>query len=133
MNSLKLTVLLLAVNLFITCDINKNNTDQLSMTKNPLLTEWETPFGVPPFNAIKNKHYLPAIKEGINSHQKEIDVIVNNKEEPNFVNIIEAIELSGVSLKRARNVFNAVNAAHTNDTLKATAKEIAPLLASHRD
>ena len=29
---------------------------------NPLLVEWKTPFETPPFSAVKNNHFLPAIK-----------------------------------------------------------------------
>ena len=30
---------------------------------NPLLSEWKTPFGVPPFDQIKTEHFLPAFEE----------------------------------------------------------------------
>ena len=45
--------------------------------KNPLLKTWNTPFGVPPFEEIKNEHYMPALKKAIEIHEKEIDQIVN--------------------------------------------------------
>ena len=43
---------------------------------NPFFTEWTTPFGVPPFDDIKDEHYVPAIEEGIKQQQAEIDAIV---------------------------------------------------------
>ena len=39
---------------------------------NPFFTEWNTPFGVPPFDQIKTEHFLPAVMEGIQKHEKEI-------------------------------------------------------------
>ena len=39
---------------------------------NPLLENWDTPFGVPPFNRIESKHYLPAILAGMAEQKDEI-------------------------------------------------------------
>ncbi|MBN2354745.1 hypothetical protein JXO59_01460, partial [candidate division KSB1 bacterium] len=44
---------------------------------NPLLQDFDTPFGAPPFEQIKEAHYLPAIQEGIRQQKAEIDAIVN--------------------------------------------------------
>jgi len=103
------------------------------MEQNPLLTQWETPFGVPPFDEIDSEDYLPAIKAAVKKHEDEIKAIADNTDTATFQNSIEAFELSGKSLTRVRKVFYALNGAHTNDVLKKTAKEIAPLLAAHRD
>ena len=32
---------------------------------NPFFAEWDTPYGIPPFEKIQEKDYLPAVKEGI--------------------------------------------------------------------
>ena len=45
---------------------------------NPFFKEWSTPFGVPPFDEIKVEHYVPAVKEGIEQHNAEIEAIVVN-------------------------------------------------------
>ena len=42
---------------------------------NPFLTEWDTPYGIPPFDKIKVSDYIPAIKAGIEQQQAEIDAI----------------------------------------------------------
>ena len=62
---------------------------------NPLLAEWNTPFGVPPFGRIEASQYLPAIRAGMDENRKEIDAIVNNRRAPDFANTIEALEWSG--------------------------------------
>jgi peptidyl-dipeptidase Dcp len=100
---------------------------------NPLLAPWDTPFGVPPFDEIENDHYLPALRTGMSEQQAEIAAIVANPDAPTFANTIEALERSGKTLDRVSNVFFAVNAAHSNDTTRAVAKEIAPELSAHRD
>ncbi len=104
-----------------------------TMRENPLLAEWDTPFGVPPFDKIKNEDYVPAFKEAVAMHNKEIETIVNNEAPPTFKNTVEAIETSGKMLNRFANVFFAVNAANTNDVLKEANKVISPELTSHFD
>ena len=39
---------------------------------NPLLENWETPFGTPPFNLIEINHYRPATVEAIRIAAEEI-------------------------------------------------------------
>ncbi|MFK5889787.1 MAG: M3 family metallopeptidase [Flavobacteriaceae bacterium] len=106
---------------------------QKTQTKNPLLSEWHTPFGVPPFDIIKSADYLPAIRVGIKEHNTEIEAIVNNKKVPNFKNTIEALELSGTTLNKITRVFYAVRGANTDDTLNETGKTLAPELSKHWD
>ena len=103
------------------------------MTDNPLLSEWDTPFGVPPFDKIHNADYQPAFEAAMAMHKKEIEEIINNPEPPTFANTIEALERSGKMLGRVSRVFFAVHGAHTNDSLRAVAKEIAPKLSAHED
>jgi peptidyl-dipeptidase Dcp len=100
---------------------------------NPFSQEWDTPHGTPPFNAINLEHYLPAFREGIRAEKKEIDAIANNPDAPTFQNTIEALEGTGELLSRVQNVFYNMTSAHTNDSLQAIAKEVAPMLSQHRD
>ena len=66
-------------------------------TGNPLLKEWKTPLQTPPFNEIKNEHFMPAIQEGMRIEIAEVEEIINNSEKPTFKNTIEALEKSGYS------------------------------------
>jgi peptidyl-dipeptidase Dcp len=101
---------------------------------NPLLEEeWDTPFGVPPFDRIENEHYLEAFRTAMAKHDAEIDAIVNNPEPPTFANTIEAFERSGGMLSRVSRVFGAVDGANTNDTLQEIGRELAPERAAHGD
>ena len=125
-------LLLISIFLILSCD-KEDKKSEIVMHENPFLTEWNTPFGVPPFDKINSDDYLPAFKEAVKAHKNEVDVIINSKDKPTFKNTVEAIETSGKLLDKFANVFFAVNAAHTNDTLKEARKIISPELTAHRD
>jgi len=101
--------------------------------ENPLLKEFATPFNVPPFEKIKEEHFLPAIKIGIEEHKKEIEEISSNKEEPTFENTIELMEKSGKTLTRAYTTFSVLDGVMTNENMQNIAKEITPLISKHYD
>src|SRR5512139_4319014 len=75
------------------------------------------PFHAPDFANIKDSDYQPAIEQGIAIQLAEADAIANDPTEPSFANTIEALEKSGQMLTRVTNVFSALTAANTNDTL----------------
>jgi len=103
------------------------------LAANPLLEDWDTPFGVPPFDQIESQDYLPALRAGMQAHAAEIDAIAANAEAPSFENTIESLERSGDSLGSVRRVFNALDSAHSDDVIKETGKIVAPELAAHSD
>ncbi len=105
----------------------------LKQEENPLFSEFDTPFQVPPFDKIQEEHYLPAFKEGMEQQNMEIEAIVNNPETPTFENTIEAIESTGSLLGKVGRVFGVLNGSMTNDNMQTIAREIAPLRSKHRD
>lgn len=100
---------------------------------NPFFETYTAPFEVPPFDKIKNKHYLPAFQEGMKRHNAEIELIVNNNSVPDFANTIEALDRSGDLLTRVSTVFFNIKDANTNDSIDNIAEEVAPLLSQHSD
>jgi len=100
---------------------------------NPLLSEFDTPFNVPPFDKIKVEHYVPAIKEGINQQQKVIESIVSNPEPPTFENTLEVLESSGELVTKVKNIFDVLRASMTNDAMQEAAKEIETLVSKNED
>ena len=98
---------------------------------NPLLSEWKTPFGVPPFDEIKPEHYLPAFRVAIERHLAEVEAIAGAKQPPTFANTIEALENSGLALERVNLVFGNLGSAETSPELQAIDREVSPMLASH--
>lgn len=93
---------------------------------NPLLSEYKTPFQVPPFDKIQNAHFKPALDSGIVALRTDIEAIISNPEDPDFENTIEALEYSGMLLDRVQNVFGNLRSANTNDSIQLIAKEMAP-------
>jgi peptidyl-dipeptidase Dcp len=100
---------------------------------NPLLAEWNTPFGIPPFEQIKLEHYMPAIEEGMRQQKAEIDAIVNNSEAPNFANTIEAYDASGTLLSRIMPVFSGISSANTTPEMQVIERELSPKMTAHYD
>lgn len=102
-------------------------------SENPILMEWDTPFGVPPFDLIEDQHYLPAFESAMATDMIEIGAIITNEEDPTFENTIEALERSGADLSRVSRVFFAVNGAHSNDSIREIARVMSPRLSAHGD
>ena len=101
--------------------------------QNPFFAAYETPFQAPPFDQIKEEHYLPAVEEGIRQHEQEIDAITANSEAPTFENTILALDESGDLLRRVDAVFGNLNSANTNEQMQALAREIYPKKTAHGD
>lgn len=116
--------------LFLSC---AKEAEQKAAEDNPFFAEFDTPFGVPPFDRIKEEHYLPAFQEAMAQQLQEIEEIVRNTEPPTFENTIEVLEQSGPLLRTVGNVFDVLNGSMTNDRIQAIAKEAAPLRSKHQD
>jgi peptidyl-dipeptidase Dcp len=99
---------------------------------NPLLRDWKTPFGLPPFEAIEPGHYRAAFDAGLSEQRAAVDAIAADPAEPSFDNTVAAMERSGATLKRVSAVFYNLAGSHTNDALQAVERDMAPLLAKHR-
>ncbi|WP_445502133.1 M3 family metallopeptidase [Microvirga sp. G4-2] len=104
-----------------------------NLSSNPLLSTWNTPFTLPPFESILPEHYKPAFDQALAEQQSEIATIAESTEEPTFANTIEALERSGATLKRVGGVFFNLAGSHTNEAIQAIEREMAPLLAKHRN
>lgn len=100
---------------------------------NPFFEAYTNKFGAPPFDKIKNEHYMPAFKEGIKRHQAEIDLIANNKEAATFDNTIAALDYSGDLLNKVSSVFFNLYSAETNEGMAKIANDISPVLSEHND
>jgi len=101
-----------------------------SKMHNPLLSEFNTPFGTAPFDQIQSAQYLPSIQKAIELGKSEIEII-KSQALPTFENTIEALDQSGKLLGRISAIFFNLNSAETNDEIQKLAREISPLLTSH--
>ncbi len=100
---------------------------------NPFFTAWETPFGVPPFDKIKEHHYREAIREGILRHGAQVEVIARSTELPNFANTIEALDTCGSLLRNAYTVFSAIKEAESTELMQEIDAEATPAVSAHYD
>lgn len=100
---------------------------------NPLLIPSTLPYGMPPFNLIRDEHYQPAYMRSMEIHTAEIQAIAYNESAPSFENTVIAMERAGQDLTRVQRVFGNVSGAHTNPQLQAVQREMAPVLSAHYD
>ncbi len=100
--------------------------------ENPLLVEWNTPLGLPPFADITPGHFQPALTAAMAEHLAEVDAIASSAEAPSFANTVVAFDRAGASLDRIGRVFSNLCAAHTSPELQIVERTMAPLLAAHR-
>ena len=105
----------------------------VSCNVNPFLTSWDTPYGIPDFTQVKEKHYVPAVKAGIAQQTAEIEAIINNTEAPTFENVVEAYERSGAILDRVVGVLFNLAETDGTESLQKIVEEVLPLMSVHSD
>ena len=105
-----------------------NMSAQTMSNDNPFFNEYTTPFQTPPFDQIRNEHFLPAFEEGIKLERVELDAIINNKDKPTFENTIAALEKCGKLLTKVSRVFFNLNGSNSNNELQKVAEKITPEL-----
>ncbi|MBQ9878160.1 MAG: M3 family metallopeptidase [Bacteroidales bacterium] len=101
--------------------------------QNPFLQEWDTPYGIPPFDKIKIEHYMPAIKAGIAQQEAEIQAIIDNPAAPTFENTVAALELSGEILSKVTGVLYNLSETENSPEMEALIEEATPLQSQHSD
>ena len=101
--------------------------------ENPLLSEQNTPYGVPAFDQVKNEHYMPAFEKAIAENKAEIEAIASNPEAPTFANTIEALDRAGGLLNQVAGVFYNVLEADGNDEMNAIAEQLSPMMSELSD
>ncbi len=124
---------MIALSVIILASCTDNGKPQTETVENPFLTEYQTPFKVVPFDKIKTEHYMPAFEAGMKEQLAEIDVIVNNTEEPTFQNTILPYDKSGETLSRVSSVFFNIIECNTTDELQEMAEQVMPMLSKHGD
>ena len=101
---------------------------QQSQNENPLLVESQLPFGAPDFSKIKTSDYMPAFKAAFQQTRDNIKAIVEDPDEPTFMNTILALEESERTLDRVGRVFFALTNADKTDEIAAIEKEVTPMI-----
>lgn len=101
--------------------------------ENPFFAEWNTPYGVPPFDRITPAHFLPALERGMSLHDAEIDAITSDNDAPTFENVILAYDDSGQMLAQTELIFGMLCAAENTAEMQALQEQVMPMLAAHAD
>lgn len=100
---------------------------------NPFLSVWESGYGIPDFDKVEQKHYVPAVKMGIRQQQAEIDAIIADPAAPTFENVVVAYEKSGKILDRVRGVLFNVSETDADPSLQKIVEKVLPMLSEHGD
>ena len=100
---------------------------------NVFLQEWDTPYGIPPFERIKEKDYIPAVKLGIKLQEAEIDAIIARNDEPTFENTVAAYERSGAVLDKVTGVLFNLSETDATESLQKIVEKVIPMITEHSD
>jgi peptidyl-dipeptidase Dcp len=103
----------------------------LSQDSNPLLEDWQTPYGLPPFDRILPEHFSPAFDVAMHAHNREIEAIATATEAPSFDNCVAAFDACGGGLRRIQLLFENLVSSETSPALQALERELMPRLAAH--
>ncbi|WP_420557072.1 M3 family metallopeptidase [Roseovarius sp.] len=98
---------------------------------NPLLSEWETPFEMAPFDRVSDEDFAPAFEAALEEARGEIAAIADNPEPATFANTVEALEVAGKTLDKVLSVFFTVAGADSNDRRQELQREFSPKLAAY--
>ncbi|MGQ0611449.1 MAG: M3 family metallopeptidase [Paracoccaceae bacterium] len=97
---------------------------------NVLLADWDGPFGLPPFAAIRDEDFAPAFDAALAEARANVAAIAADPEPPGFANTIAALEVSERALSRVAGVFFNVAGADSNPAREALEAELAPKLSA---
>ncbi|HEY9522516.1 MAG TPA: M3 family metallopeptidase [Thermopolyspora sp.] len=103
------------------------------MAENPFFSPSELPYELPPFERIREEHYVPAFERGMTEQLAEVEAIASDPAPPTFDNTIVALERSGGLLERVSTVFFNQASADTDPTVQEIQQEITPKLSKHDD
>ncbi|MGI9390639.1 MAG: M3 family metallopeptidase, partial [Boseongicola sp.] len=98
---------------------------------NPLLAEWTTPFGLPPFDKISDDDFAPALDIALSEARANIAAIAEDKNRPTFENTIEALELSEEKLGRVLSTFFNLSGTDANPKREALQREFSPKISAY--
>ncbi len=98
---------------------------------NPLLEDWDTAFGLPPFERINDTDFGPAMDAALSEGRARIAAIAAQADAPTFENTIEALERASSRLDQVAGVFFSVAGADSNDARDALMREVSPKLSAY--
>lgn len=100
---------------------------------NPFLTEYDTPYQIPPFEEILVEDYLPALDAGIAEQNENIAAIVSNPDSATFENTILALQNSAPILERVTLVIGALTESNASPELDEVSEVFFPKYTAQND
>ncbi|TDL81949.1 M3 family peptidase [Palleronia sediminis] len=98
---------------------------------NPLLDDWTTRFDLPPFDAIEDAHFEPAVETALAEARAAVERIAEDAAAPTFANTIEALESAGRRLDRVLGVFFNLAGADSNPERQRLQRVFSPMLSAY--
>ena len=98
---------------------------------NPLLTDWTTAFGLPPFTDISDDDFAPAVDAALETARANITKIAKSAETATFDNTVVALELADAQLGRVLGAFYALAGADSNTAREGLQRDFAPQLSAY--
>lgn len=121
---MKKTLLMMATAALTACSADRN---QL------LDNEFDTPYNLPPFEQIANKHWLPAFAQAVDQVGKSVTLIAGNGNAPTFENTIVPLDRCQQHLRRLSLTFFNLVETDVTDTMNVMAEQILPMLTQADD
>jgi peptidyl-dipeptidase Dcp len=98
---------------------------------NALMGDWGGAFGLPPFGAVRDEDFRPAFDAALAEARANVAAIAAAEEAPTFANVIEALELSEVTLTKVAGVFYNLVGADSTEAREALQSDMAPVLSAY--
>ena len=98
-----------------------------TFTNNTWISEWNTPYGIPPFKELKVSEYVGALKTAAEIKQERIKAIVATKEKPTFKNTIVPYIFAGKEMSQASRVFGALLSLERNEEREKASADAIPI------
>ncbi len=98
---------------------------------NILLSAWDTPFELPPFDRISDDDFEPAVDAALETARAAITAIAENEDAPTFENTIEALERADADLGRVLSVFYNLSGTDSNPAREALQRNFSPKLSAY--
>ncbi len=125
---IKIVATILTMSTLLSCD-----TQKVAEGANPLLEEWDTPFEIAPFDRIEARHYPEAFEVAFEEQRADIERIIACEEEPNFENVIFALDQSGIRLGELNDLFEMSSAAISTPEYHAVSEQLMPQISEAKD
>jgi len=100
---------------------------------NPFAAPSALPYELPDYDAIREEHYLPALRAATAAQRAAVEAIATDDAPPTEDNVLAALERSGRDFARVLNAFYNQLSADATPGLEQIEEEFAPELAAHHD